>query len=379
MELIPSRAGRGEPVLNLSGIAVSLMITGLTVYATQGDPLRWLILLLLFGQLASFILFVSDFAEKRRLQAGLLWTSALCITGLFLLVPNANVEILTIVWIVQVTELYGVRKAYYLLIASIGLMVFKETLHQENLNLLNALINATMFGLFQLFAIAVMSMAIRERQLRVETADLNRQLLATRQLLLQTTAQGERLRIARDLHDILGHHMTALILNLEVASHKASDDAKDKVDQSLAMAKLLLGDLRSAVSELRDDEALDLKGSVDKLVAGIPGIEVVVDFEQSPVITNVEAAETLLRCTQEAITNVLRHSRASRCEIRLTGDDSHFLLSVDDNGSQPKSIAVGNGLKGMMERVQALGGLLSWESDSVGFRLRVQLPMEAAK
>jgi two-component system sensor histidine kinase DesK len=208
-------------------------------------------------------------------------------------------------------------------------------------------------------------------------------LVATRELLSQSTAQSERVRIARDLHDILGHHMTALILNLEVAKHSAEGKAQEKVEQSLALAKLLLGDIRTAVSELREDDTIDLQQSIGKLVADIPDLQFDIDFTGAPPIKHVELAETLLRCTQEGITNVLRHSDASECRISVTGEDGKCRLQVADNGTGNGNVNSnangevdpGNGLKGMAERVSANGGELSWQKTKSGFSLQVELPL----
>ena len=217
-----------------------------------------------------------------------------------------------------------------------------------------------MFGLFQVFALSTTQRTIRERELREETGALNRELVATRELLSQTSAQSERVRIARDLHDILGHHMTALILNLEVANHKTEGEGREKVELSLALAKLLLSEIRTAVGELREDDVIDLQQSIGKLVAGIPTLEIDVDFSTAPPIRNVELADALLRCTQERITNVLRHSDATKCQIAIGLDGDKCVLTVTDNGKPGEEIEPGNGLKGMTERVGAIGGQISW-------------------
>jgi len=152
------------------------------------------------------------------------------------------------------------------------------------------LISSASFSLFQVFAFSASQRAIGERKLREETAALNRELLATRELLSQSAAQDERVRIARNLHDILGHHMTALILNLEVADHKTVGDANDKVQQSLSIAKLLLGDIRTPVSELRQDDNIDLEQSITKLTRGIPNIKFKLEFYSAPEFKSVMLA-----------------------------------------------------------------------------------------
>ncbi len=89
-------------------------------------------------------------------------------------------------------------------------------------------------------------------------------------------------------------------------------------------------------------------------------LEIDVDFSTAPPIRNVELADALLRCTQEGITNVLRHSDATKCQIAIGLDGDKCVLTVTDNGKPGEEIEPGNGLKGMTERVGAIGGQISW-------------------
>ncbi len=370
----PKRSAKhwdSELALNYSGILVTALVGALGVYSIAGSPLFTLAAILAASQ---FLLFtfnarLSDYAPWQVL----FWLEALCITALLFLVPSSFIIILTVVWLVQAVEYYGVRKAIWFLVASLALFSLAQLLHFGTDNLFNIVVSAALYGLLQLFAVSVIQRFFTERELREETAALNRELIATRELLSQSSAQGERLRIARDLHDIMGHHMTALILNLEVASHTVQSPAKDKVEQSLALAKLLLGDLRSTVSELREETAIDLEKSIHKLVAGIPSLSIDVDFTSAPAIDDVDLAETLLRCTQEAVTNVLRHSEANHCSIRLSGNDDACTLSISDNGQSQAAIEPGNGLRGMLERVTERGGELEWQQTDAGFQLKVTM------
>ena len=175
----------------------------------------------------------------------LFWTQAVCIVALYFLVNNSLVAILSIVWMVQAAEFYGLKRATWLLLGSIAILTASQLYHRGGTETLDALVISAMFGLFQVFALSTTQRTIRERELREETGALNRELVATRELLSQTSAQSERVRIARDLHDILGHHMTALILNLEVANHKTEGEGREKVELSLALAKLLLSEIRT--------------------------------------------------------------------------------------------------------------------------------------
>ncbi|PCI81665.1 MAG: hypothetical protein COB20_01560 [SAR86 cluster bacterium] len=390
-----------EKALNFSGILVIVLIGSLAVYAEMDTWLWPLVAVLASSILIGFSVFLigDDRSQKRRI----FWILGLLITLFFFLVEVDFVAILTIVWVVQAAELYGPRRAAFLALASITVFMLSQVYHNGMENLFDSLISSVLYGLFQVFALSVVQRGIRERTLREETALLNRELIATRELLSQSTAQTERVRIARNLHDILGHHMTALILNLEVANHRVKQNisienedsdnkqgnqdtserekreykAQEKVEQALALAKLLLGDIRSAVSELREDDRINLQSSIEKLTEDIPNLEFDVDCSAAPPIRSVQLAEILLRCSQEAITNVIRHSNANACRIAMTESRDLCVLTVTDNSSSQSEIVAGNGIKGMQERVAAIGGSLNWEHSVQGFSLRVKVPLGA--
>ncbi|MBT8145613.1 MAG: sensor histidine kinase [Gammaproteobacteria bacterium] len=369
-------SANSEYALHLSGILVLVVVGALlTFIAYEQDTLPALVALLSVINLTIFLVFTSAWSDhKRSRRQVLLWVEAASIVTLYLLIDNSGVAILSIVWIVQATEIYSSRTANLLLIATILTFTATQVFHNYPDNMLGVFFSAITLGLFHAFALSATRRTIRERELREQTAALNRELIATRDLLSQSTRQSERIRIARELHDLLGHHMTALILNLEVAAHHCEGEAQEKVEQSQSLAKLLLSDLRTAVSELREDDSINLQQAVDKLIADIPRLRFDVDFSTAPEIKNVEQAETLLRCIQESVTNVIKHSTADHCQIRLAGTDDACTLTVSDNGKAGGEINPGNGLKGMDERVAANGGRLSWQQNPGGFSLQVQLP-----
>ena len=370
-------SANSETALHLSGILVMIVVGGLLTYiAAIQDSLPVLVAILSVLNLTIFLLFISEWSDQKKSRRQvLLWIEAAIIVTLYLLIDNSGVAILSIVWIVQATELYRSRTAILLLVATILTFAATQVFHNYPDNLLGVFFSSITLGLFHAFAFSATRRTIEERKLREQTAALNRELIATRDLLSQSTRQSERIRIARELHDLLGHHMTALILNLEVAAHFSAGEAKEKVEQSQSLAKLLLSDLRTAVSELREDDSINLEQAVDKLIADIPGLDFKVDFSTAPEIKDVEQAETLLRCIQESVTNVMKHSTADHCQIRLVGTGETCTLTVSDNGNAGGEIIPGNGLKGMDERVSASGGRLSWRHDTGGFSLQVQLPV----
>lgn len=363
---------------SLTGGAVLIIVSTLSVYlladaANYASTLLTLIAALFALDVLCFVLFTSAWAESSRQRLlALLWLEAAAIVALYFLVNISFVAILGIVWIVQATEMFPIRKAGWLLLACVSVFTISQVFHWGDNDLMLALTGSVTLGLFHVFAVLATHRARSEQALREETAALNRELLATRELLSEHSRQSERLRIARDLHDLLGHHLTAQILQLEVATHITDGTGRQKVEQALALGKLLLSDLRTAVSELREDEPINFRDALQQLVSDIPGIRIELDI--SATLSEIELAQTLLRCTREALTNVLRHSGANRCDISFTRQNNNYLLQVRDNGGQRQKIVAGNGLKGIQERIAEAGGNARWHSDKQGFLLQICLP-----
>lgn len=212
-----------------------------------------------------------------------------------------------------------------------------------------------------------------------EVRRVNSELRATQALLQENTRIAERVRIARELHDLIGHHLTALSLNLEVASHLASDKAKSHVEQGRSIAKLLLSDVREVVSDMRRDDQVDLARALRELVAGIPEPEIHLDIPEKLPFTDPSRAQILLRCAQEVITNAARHARARNLWITLRPDGEGFELIARDDGQGADTVAFGNGLTGMRERLRELGGRLNISTrPGKGFSLEAWMPREEA-
>ena len=168
-------------------------------------------------------------------------------------------------------------------------------------------------GLFlavSLFAFMSGVVGLRQNEARDQLRKVNSELRATQALLAENTRIAERVRIARDLHDLVGHHLTALTLNLEVATHLVDGKALEHVQQAHSLAKLLLADVREVVSEMRLDDKVDLSAALQTLVSGMPEPRIHLDLPLEQALTDPVRAQVLLRCAQEIITNSVRHARA---------------------------------------------------------------------
>jgi signal transduction histidine kinase len=228
---------------------------------------------------------------------------------------------------------------------------------------------------FQIFGFLTARIAHDEREAKQALAEANAELRVATGLLDMSSRAEERLRIARDLHDLIGHHLTALSLNLEVASHLAEGQAKEHVEKSKALTKLLLSDVRDVVSRLRADERVDLGAALASLQEAVPSPHIHVDAG------NVAAAEplvaqTALRAVQEIVTNAVRHSGARNLWLTIATQDHTLTVDARDDGGGTDRVVFGNGLRGMRERVQQSGGTMEVSSmRGRGFEVRVRLPL----
>ena len=249
----------------------------------------------------------------------------------------------------------------------------------EGFTPLFAVLQAVMYVGYSSFTFITGLVARQQAQAREEQRRLNAELRATRALLAESSRMSERLRISRELHDLLGHHLTALSLNLEVAGHLAEGKALDHVRQSHTLAKLLLTDVREAVSEMREERGIDLTNALRVLVEGVPALDVQLELPERLQIEDPERAQVLLRCAQEIITNTVRHAGASHLLLRMTQDEGRIRLEAMDNGRGCEVAKPGNGLRGMRERLSAYGGQLDIiTAPGQGFALDVRIPLETA-
>jgi signal transduction histidine kinase len=247
----------------------------------------------------------------------------------------------------------------------------------EGFDWISAPLQAMLLFGYSSFVFLTSVVARRQMDAREEQRRLNSELRATRALLAESSRLNERSRISRELHDLLGHHLTALSLNLEVATHLSQGKAQEHVRQAQSLAKLLLSDVREAVSQLRDSDAIDLREALFSLVDGVPSLDVRLDVPADFRISDPGRAQVLLRATQEIITNAARHSGASRLDLRIDCGGGEVLLEARDDGRGADAVQAGNGLRGMRERLDEYAGRLEIDTaPGRGFALRLHLPVE---
>ena len=205
--------------------------------------------------------------------------------------------------------------------------------------------------------------------------EANQQLSQAREQIARLAVGEERLRFARDLHDLLGHSLSVIALKSELAGRLIKTTpglAANEVDDIEQVARDALREVRDAVAGYRQPSlSAELAGAREALTAA--GIELRAEGEHMPLPPAVEAV--LAWAVREGVTNVMRHSQAKRCTVRIFKKDGSAAVEVvdDGRGGTPEP---GSGLHGLRERVLERGGTLTAEPlPHEGFRLRVTVPL----
>lgn len=253
--------------------------------------------------------------------------------------------------------------------------------------------NVLLFGLTLVFALLLINALIAERQSREQLEIAHDKLAITHEQLRhyalriedQATLQ-ERNRIAREIHDGLGHTLAAqtIQLNNALLFWKSEDEkALEFLKQAKQLGSEALLEIRKSVSVLRSNplQGLSLESAIDKLLQDfqrMTAIEVSNSI-RLPVLLSQEINTTLYRIVQESLTNIHKHAHATMVTVGLQQHAGQIYLSIADNGKgfDPAQNTTGFGLQGMRERVAAAGGQFAIYSKSEnGCRISVSLPSQ---
>jgi signal transduction histidine kinase len=177
--------------------------------------------------------------------------------------------------------------------------------------------------------------------------------------------------------------LTALRLQLEVAKNSAGDQQRQAIESSSEVAGLLLGEVREVVSAMRADAPVDLEAVLSHLVRGVPRPKIALAID--PAVHRADAALTqailrfVLRFVQEAVTNAARHARAEALVVEIAREGDSVRVTARDDGRGTGRIREGNGLRGLRERFEELGGSLEVDRpDGGGLTLRGLVPAKAS-
>jgi len=240
------------------------------------------------------------------------------------------------------------------------------------------------------FVIVISRMLLVQHKARTEMealagrlGDANEQLRVQAAEIGELAKAEERNRIARDIHDGLGHYLTVIHVQLEAAKtlfKRDPETARSAIFKAQALTREGLSEVRRSVSLLRGSGSTErpLLAAIEKLASECKadGIHAAVRLRGTPRPLPEPVEITLYRAAQEALTNVRRHARASKLDIELAfASGSGIRLRVEDDGVGSELLNQGFGLVGLRERAESVGGTMSVRSDlGNGFTLEIELP-----
>ncbi|HEX5694595.1 MAG TPA: sensor histidine kinase [Arenimonas sp.] len=368
--------------LNLAGyitwaaIGWELVYGGSSVPGWLGQaPPTWLLggLHLVWFGLFATVLSLQDH-ESPRLRV-LVIAQYLLVFALMSMARNSSLPILLILCAVQAAHAWSPRGATIVIVlANIGLYAMYDGVWDMR----SALPATLMVGSFQVFAASAAWFGISAERARDALAVANADLLATRSLLAETARDGERLRLSRELHDVAGHKLTALKLNMAALARDPRVTGDAQVQLCSRLADELLADIRDVVQQMRHSDGMDLGPALESLATPFPRPRMHLQIDGDARVGSVAHAEALLRAVQEGLTNSARHSQANNLWVVLRREADGLHLDIRDDGRGRGTLEPGNGLRGMRERLAAVGGGLELgRTNTGGVHLQAWLPVSA--
>ncbi len=282
--------------------------------------------------------------------------------------------ILTVIWASILPSFVSFKNSF--IITSLMVILwnsFNWLLWQDG----DIIYSGLLYYTFHLFAVSMTINAMSAEKAKEKAEKLNNELESTQFLLGEASRQNERTRIARDLHDLLGHHLTALLINLQVAEHTTEGDAKENIIKCYSLAKLLMSDVREAVESIRDNQSLNFENMLNKMIEAIPSLKFNIDIKYDFELDDIEMVKQLLSCIQESITNCLKHANATQFKLVISKNENKLMLEIEDDGRCKKKIIVGHGLIGITERIQMLKGIVDFNTSSGSLKINICIPVNS--
>ncbi|MFI7281415.1 sensor histidine kinase [Micromonospora chersina] len=368
-------------LLDLSGL-------GYLVFGAQGHHVptatQWVLAL---------VAFATALACHRRPLVNLVAQAALLAVA-FPLVDDTTINQVGASWaLLELTMWAGRPRTIWLAAGLLAAVDLTDSIGDPARRLLSGVFGLTVeVGLPLLLGLVIRTTRELARQAEERAAAEQRR----RESESRAARAGERSAIARELHDVVAHHVASMVLRVGVARHVLPDldpRVSEVFDDVHGTGTAALNDLRRLVAVLRDpdgvrgDAALTaiepaaLPAALDAAVDRARQAGVTVEADVDPAVGTLDAvrAQAVLRLTQEALTNVAKHAGTAaraRLAVAVVDDAVHWEVSDDGRGSVPAAVPAGggHGLTGMRERVEVLGGRLEAGPTGAGWRVRTVLP-----
>lgn len=345
---------------------------------TEGTGLLvepWLtpLALVLHGAFLLLFLLRQGWPEQRVLRQLFTWAQWSAAFALISVTRFGSAPALVVIVLSQMAGLYVPRVLLAIYLASILLLY---GVIERLWGIQTPWVIVLIYASFSLFAMMTTWYAVSAQHSRDELAQTNAELLTTRSLLAESARDAERLRLSRELHDIAGHKLTALKLNLAALARDPPRSDPAAIALCAQLADELLADIRGVVQQMRAHDGMDLRAALQALAAPFPRPRAHLQIAADARVASLAQAEAVLRAVQEALTNAARHGEAENLWIVLDRDGDRIRLDIRDDGHVAEQWSPGGGLTGMRERLEAAGGGLAIVRGELGgLRLSAWLPV----
>jgi signal transduction histidine kinase len=233
------------------------------------------------------------------------------------------------------------------------------------------------------FVAVFTQMTVSEQKARAELAQAHQKLREYAAQVEELAIVEERNRLAREIHDGLGHYLTAVNIQIKASLAMSEQDpslAREALSKAQTLTQEALTDVRRSISSLREDptNGRPLTETINQLLDDVRSTGVIVQFNLrgDPRSLNSQVEFTVFRVVQEGLTNIRKHAQASKIQLSLEYLDHSIRLCISDNGTGASQTETGFGLMGLRERVELLGGSLKVDTaPGMGFTLQAEIPV----
>ncbi|GGA82600.1 hypothetical protein GCM10011369_25740 [Neiella marina] len=361
------KLNRDDLILSLSGVVTYAIVIWVDALNGHLTPFR----LALFASMAMAFSYATMWRPAANSMMSLrlaLLLQCLCAIAVYADYKSLVVPVALVICAAQMPAFLGVKRWW---IGLVGLNIAVLLVDISDGLSRNDVITNLVFLSFELFAaLSTRSRLIAQQQQKLLEAT-NLELRAAQSMLAQQSQHNERLRIARDLHDSVGHQLTALSLQLEHAIHRPPEDSRQLFQSLKQHVNETLQQARSVVRHMRQQSRFSLPEFVEQLQLGLPkGIAITFSGLTDPLPADI--CEQLAYCIQEAVSNAIRHGGASEISITMAQQPS-ICLAISDNGIGCADVQFGSGLSGIVERAKQLGGEMKIDESKRGFAISITM------
>ncbi|MDR6990123.1 signal transduction histidine kinase [Luteimonas sp. 3794] len=351
-------------------LTIAAVAPSMRLYDADHRALAWALLAAFSLGFLSLSVWPPRLRWAEHLVIGLLPVIALVLIGLD--ARAGAVQVLLVIWAAVAFADWPTRQAVAAVIV-VDIVYYVLLRHMGDFRAPLQIVLS--FAGFQAFAALCMYYARSAEHARDALSRVNADLLATRALLADSARDAERLRVARELHDVAGHKLTAMRLNLRALADEPAFADHPQLRIAEQLSGELLGDIRNVVQALRDSGGLDLATALRALAAPMPRPRLRLTIADDVRVSDPAIAEAVLRLVQEALTNAAKHADADTLDVTLHRNGDLLYVTIEDDGRMREGWREGNGIAGMRERLAALQGRVRLVRNPSGaMRIDAELP-----